>query len=204
MAHKDKSEYSEEEEGSDVEETTVEPRLVKSNYQELRSTYTKQLTPEHELDYRARGEGDEEEEEEEEDEGTLEEEEEEAADDGDEEEELEDEDEDYDEDEGDELLKRLDSKYGKLTAESGSSRKGQQQQEKLQGERFQKIVGTDVPSRLVQQEPSSDNSSIDDKLPVNVTQHKDNLTLNDKKDVADEVQNQASDYGSNTISNISK
>ncbi|VEN55278.1 unnamed protein product, partial [Callosobruchus maculatus] len=181
-------EYSEEEEASDgdVEETVPEPRSVKSKYQELRSTYTKQLTPEHELDFEARRDADEEEEEE--DEETLEEEEEAAADGDEEEEELEDEDEDYDEDEGDELLKRLDSKYGKLPVEGGSAQKGPQEQQKLQGERFQRIVGTDAPSIPVQQEPSSDNKSQDDKVLVNASQQKDDL--NDKKDVADEAQNQ--------------
>lgn len=91
---------------SDQEE--IEPRTVKERYAELRSTYSRTLSPEGEslsppINYEDENEYDEEVEEEisEEDED---------EDDPDEEEN----DEDYDEEENEELLKRLDAKYGKL------------------------------------------------------------------------------------------
>ncbi|KAJ8923777.1 hypothetical protein NQ315_010359 [Exocentrus adspersus] len=106
----EEEDYSEEEEEELSEEETHEPKSAKTRYQELRSTYTRSLTPEGEIDYHrppepyddeyedeeAASEEEEEEDDEERGEGESEE------------------DEDYDEDEDEELLKRLEAKYGKL------------------------------------------------------------------------------------------
>lgn len=102
------ADYSDEEdEVSDHEE--VEPRTVKERYTELRSTYSKTLTPDGDsLSQPINYEDDYEEE--------IEEEisEEEDEDDEDDEDIEEDENDDYEDEENEELLKRLDAKYGKL------------------------------------------------------------------------------------------
>ncbi|KAJ8934850.1 hypothetical protein NQ314_013121 [Rhamnusium bicolor] len=114
----EQTDYSDEEVSE--EESRDEPKSAKTKYQELRSTYTRSLTPEGEIDYHKpsetyddeyedniEDEADEEVSEEEEDDEEGDEEEDEEGD-----EEDESENEEFDEDE--ELLKRLEAKYGKL------------------------------------------------------------------------------------------
>lgn len=107
---------SEEEELSDQQE--IEPRTVKERYTELRSTYSNTLGPEGESLVKPVEYEDENEYDEEVDEEISEEEEEDDDEDDLEEEEEDTEDEECDEDENEELMKRLDAKYGKLPANS--------------------------------------------------------------------------------------
>ncbi|KAJ8972011.1 hypothetical protein NQ317_000657 [Molorchus minor] len=102
----DEEEYSEEEESE--EEEHIPQKSAKTRYQELRSSYTRSLTPEGEIDYNKEREESEEE--------YADEEEEDISEEGEEEDEdIESENEEYDDDDEDEeLLKRLEAKYGKL------------------------------------------------------------------------------------------
>ncbi|XP_018578910.1 aspartyl/asparaginyl beta-hydroxylase isoform X1 [Anoplophora glabripennis] len=108
----EEEDYSEEEELS--EEEVHEIKSAKARYQELRSTYTRSLTPEGEIDYHKPPETYDDEYEENVDDEEDEEVSEEEEDDDKQEGESEEEEDDYDEDEDEELLKRLEAKYGKL------------------------------------------------------------------------------------------
>lgn len=106
---------SEEEEISDQDE--IEPRTVKERYAELRSTYSNTLSPEGESLVQPLSYDDENEYEDEDEEEISEEEDEEEEDDLEEDDEI---DEEGDDDESEELMKRLEAKYGKLSATEAS------------------------------------------------------------------------------------
>lgn len=104
------SEYSDEDGEVESDEDRPEVKSAKAKYQELRTTYTRSLTPESEPEYQCKpADADDEEYEEEDDDEDVEDEEVE-----DEEEEESDAAEYEKEDDDEELLKRLEAKYGKL------------------------------------------------------------------------------------------